>query len=104
MAVYKHSGFSDGQKQFEWFSDNADPTVTNPYKDGRYPNLTFQSVDATPAQEAEHLAIQAESALLTDRKARLVNLVAAKDIAPGSLTNVQRDKILIYLLKRELGE
>lgn len=52
MAVYKHSGISNGSMHFEWFSNDPDPLVSNPYPMGEYPNLSFETKPATKEEEA----------------------------------------------------
>lgn len=52
--IYKHIGISNGFPCFEWFSEDPDPSKTNPYPGDRYKNLKFETKSASATESDEY--------------------------------------------------
>lgn len=90
----------------EYFNEQAacDKWIANertkPYWEKSF---SYASVDdSDPAKVAAQKAAQEQ--LRTDQMARLNAIKAVAGMAPGTLTNDQRDAILIHVVKQALGQ
>lgn len=93
--VYTHRGFKAGDSvhSFEWYSEDPQGEIGRP-----------QGV----ARVESKVADQRAKKLMENQNRGQARRAAAKAIEPlkdkGSLTNADRDAILRFLLKKELGE
>ncbi len=96
-SVYWIDQFQDQASCDKWIANEQ----TQFYWDRTY---TFSSIDTTPDPSIAAAAKAAQIQLAIDQNARLQLVKAVINATPGTLTNVQRDSILIHLVKQALGQ